>query len=164
MSDRTGIINGLILDAHTGNIRIGTGATGWFTAVFHNADAGTIDTEKDVVLFIVANGNTNRTIRSYVNGVYAERAVNDIAPNVDLKKLFSVSVNDDGEYECVIGLNNEETRKLSVGKYYWNAILVTDPEYDDDGMPIADTSDQVIPFFINGERPTLSVEEVGYVV
>lgn len=154
-------LNGLIIDEKTGKIRIGIGASGFFTAVL-KAEAESIDPETDVVLFIISSPAKSGGLRYTINDI---DRIPDQPETCVFKAMYKVDINEDGEYECNIYLANEDTRTIPVGEYLWNAILITSPAYDEQGYPYADErSDDVIPFYTDGERPAFSVEEVGTIV
>lgn len=143
MNERVSLVNGLLLDRKTGNIRMGRGATGWFAVYLSGIAESSIDTNTDIVLFIIAKNNESESI---------------------LKKRFPIDLAEDGRYEINISLTNAETRDIDIGKYVWNGIIITGPEYDADGNVIVEDSDCVVPFYIDGDRPTFSMEEVGHIV
>ena len=164
--ERDGVLNGLILDADTNCIRIGVGATGWMEIVFDNIDEGVLNPETDVLVFSaekVEGPKDCKRIIGSVNGFIVTNTVDEDTDNA-WYKICSISVNDDGHYCAIIGFSNADTREIGKGKYKWNAVLVTDPEYDEHGAIIVDDEDDVVPIYLDGERPDMIVEEVGYVV
>lgn len=163
MSERTAIINGLIVDPATGNIRIGVGATGHFRIELDGVESGAINTDTDIVIFSAEEtvGEERVVIHSFHGHSIEDKYE---AKKKIFHKVFPISVDEDGTYFTDISLTNTDTRAMGTGTYLWNATIVTDPEYDEDGKPIVDDMDCVVPIYLNGDRPEMLIEEVGYIV
>lgn len=163
MGEMTKIINSMVIDPNTGNIRIGVGATGHFRIAFEDISADALNPDTDIVIFSAQETKgEDRVVITSFHGIPITDTFT--ADKKVFHKLFPVNQDEDGTFYADISLTNADTRAIGVGEFLWNATLVTDPEYDDDGNPIVDDADSVAPIYLNGDRPHMTVEEVGYVV
>ena len=68
-------------------------------------------------------------------------------------------------YSVVVDIANEDTSGLEPGSYIWNLTIVTDPEYDNDGMvDVRDRTDGVYPLWSGDSQPTFELRGVAYVI
>lgn len=56
-------------------------------------------------------------------------------------------------------LKQEDTAKLSAGKYYWDVKIYRDPEYDEDGILI--NAFEIDSYYSAYEQPLLIIKEVA---
>ena len=135
--------NALALDESTRSISLPIGATGWF--IFF------LDTEVEL------NIETDRAV--FGMGSRSGSSIASYQYSLVLRKDYAIQRDATGQYYIKVEFENADTRNLSVGKYYWDITIVTDPSLADNGFAVADeSSDEVYPIHaVKQEFPTFTL-------
>ena len=132
-----GMLNALELNEETGAIVIGRGATGCFQ----------VDIEADEIL------HPDVDVAVFAIGRQRSQNYRSI-----FRKTCAILQRAGGGYSVVVELANEDTRDLTPASYVWTLILVTDPEYENDGTVIVeDRTDGVYPLWVGENQPAFEV-------
>ena len=140
-------LNSLSINEVNGNIVLPRGATGHFQVDL--TTNGELDPEVDRAVFAIASASTSRRSTTYTT-VH--------------RKDYPIVRTETG-YSVVVDIANEDTSGLEPGSYIWNLTIVTDPEYDNDGMvDVRDRTDGVYPLWSGDSQPTFELRGVAYVI